>query len=240
MGAFDRWMRDRSFLLLLVLLCIASAVIYRDFLSLSKLYLFKDIGSDSINALFPELVHNARYLREEGLFGPLGRFELLYLTEFYLSDIAKSQLKLPTRSRGEADSREPLGPHGEPASLPAAGVGNSLGAQRGSGGAAAPDGESVAASFTSASRRHSWAELLQRVFEVDALRCPSCGERMRMISAITDPMIARRILTCLGLPPRAPPLTPPEFPEPTPGSWFSEPEAFDFDQTPPVGWDQGG
>ncbi len=54
------------------------------------------------------------------------------------------------------------------------------------------------------------------------------------LAAITDPMIARRILTCLDLPPRAPPLTPPAFPEPTPGSWFRQPEAFDFDQTPPV------
>ena len=63
---------------------------------------------------------------------------------------------------------------------------------------------------------------------------------MRLIAAITDPMIARRILQCLGLPPRAPPLAQPPSPERTAGSWFTEPEVFDFDQTPPVEWDQGG
>jgi hypothetical protein len=84
------------------------------------------------------------------------------------------------------------------------------------------------------------AELLQRVFEVDALHCPSCGQRMSILAAITDPAVARRILACLGLPPRAPPLTPPPPPEPATGCWFSGPEAYDFDQTPPVEWDQGG
>ncbi len=51
-----------------------------------------------------------------------------------------------------------------------------------------------------------WAELLQRVFEVDALCCPRCGGRMRVLSAITDPTVAARILRCLALPSRAPPL----------------------------------
>ncbi len=51
-----------------------------------------------------------------------------------------------------------------------------------------------------------WAALLQRVFEIDALRCPRCGRAMRLIAAIEDPDIARRILECLKLPARAPPL----------------------------------
>ena len=53
-----------------------------------------------------------------------------------------------------------------------------------------------------------WAALLQRVFEVDALRCPRCGSTMRLIAAIEDPMVARKILECLKLPARAPPLVP--------------------------------
>jgi hypothetical protein len=61
-----------------------------------------------------------------------------------------------------------------------------------------------------------------------------------MIAAITDPLIARRILKHLALPPRAPPLAPPTPPEPTPGSGFTEPEVYDFDQTPPLEWDPGG
>ncbi len=55
-------------------------------------------------------------------------------------------------------------------------------------------------------RRAAWAELLQRVFEVDALRCPACSGRMRILSAITEPDVARRILECVGMPSRAPPL----------------------------------
>ena len=51
-----------------------------------------------------------------------------------------------------------------------------------------------------------WAALLQRVFEVDALRCPRCGSTMRLIAAIEDPAVAERILECLKLPARAPPL----------------------------------
>jgi len=54
--------------------------------------------------------------------------------------------------------------------------------------------------------RMRWATLLQRVFEVDALRCPRCGQAMRLIAAIEDPRVARRILECLKLPARAPPI----------------------------------
>ena len=57
-------------------------------------------------------------------------------------------------------------------------------------------------------RRMAWADLRKRVFDVDALRCPACGERMRLIAAITDPCVARRIFECLALPSRAPPLAP--------------------------------
>jgi hypothetical protein len=55
-------------------------------------------------------------------------------------------------------------------------------------------------------RRMRWAALLQRIFEVEALRCPGCGSTMRLIAAIEDPDVARRILECLALPARAPPL----------------------------------
>ena len=54
--------------------------------------------------------------------------------------------------------------------------------------------------------RMRWAALLRRVFEVDALRCPRCGSTMRLIAAIEDPDVARRILECLELPSRSPPM----------------------------------
>ncbi len=76
-------------------------------------------------------------------------------------------------------------------------------------------------------RRMRWAALLQRVFEVDALRCPRCTSTMRLIAAIEDPAVAERILECLKLPARAPPLgraiATPEEPEWSAGDWFFDP-----------------
>jgi len=92
-------------------------------------------------------------------------------------------------------------------------------------------------------RRHPWADLLQRVFEVDALSCPCCGGRMRILAAIAEADVARRILACLALPARAPPVAPRR------PIVFAEPQAngddalgredpawsgFEFDQTVPT------
>ena len=44
-----------------------------------------------------------------------------------------------------------------------------------------------------------WAELLERVFGVDILRCPRCGGRRHMIAQITDPLAIRKVLGHLGL-----------------------------------------
>jgi hypothetical protein len=84
-------------------------------------------------------------------------------------------------------------------------------------------------------RRAPWAELLQRVFEVDALACPKCGGRMRVLSVITDPTVAGRILRCLALPARAPPLATAREEVGPPGSVgelsFEVIPEFDFDQS---------
>jgi hypothetical protein len=74
-----------------------------------------------------------------------------------------------------------------------------------------------------------WASLLQRVFEVDELRCPRCGSRLRLIAATLDSTVARRILECLKLPARAPPLEPT-----TADGLHAEPPGDDdfFDQSP--------
>ncbi len=57
-------------------------------------------------------------------------------------------------------------------------------------------------------RRLPWAELLRRVFQEDVLRCPQCGGRAEVISAITQPKVIQAILICLGSSVRAPPLSP--------------------------------
>jgi hypothetical protein len=50
----------------------------------------------------------------------------------------------------------------------------------------------------------SWAALLKRVLDVDALVCPGCGAAMVVLAFLTDPPVVRRILEHLDLPSVAP------------------------------------
>lgn len=43
-------------------------------------------------------------------------------------------------------------------------------------------------------RRRSWARLLARIYEVDPLTCPRCGHELKVVAAITDPVVIDRIL----------------------------------------------
>jgi Putative transposase/Transposase zinc-binding domain len=75
-----------------------------------------------------------------------------------------------------------------------------------------PDEPSApAAAVPRGPRRYPWADLLRRVFAVDALTCPDCSGRMRILAAIHPPESAGAILDCLGLPSRPPPLDPPRY-----------------------------
>jgi len=57
-------------------------------------------------------------------------------------------------------------------------------------------------------RNYSWAELMKRVFGFDVLKCDRCGGRMRILCAINPPPAIKKILDCLGLPSRPPPISP--------------------------------
>jgi len=57
-------------------------------------------------------------------------------------------------------------------------------------------------------RNYAWAELLKRLFSVDVLVCERCGGRMRVLCAVHPPDAIQKILDCLGLPSRPPPLAP--------------------------------
>src|SRR5438093_9582070 len=57
-------------------------------------------------------------------------------------------------------------------------------------------------------RNYTWSQLMARVFALDVLECPQCGSRMRILAAIQDPVVARKILDSLGLPSRPPPVAP--------------------------------
>jgi membrane protein YfhO len=54
---------------MLGLLVMLVVIVFHGYLFHDKAYLFKDIGSDSINAFYPHTVHLVDYLREEGLPG---------------------------------------------------------------------------------------------------------------------------------------------------------------------------
>ena len=56
----------QGMLLLFLLTAMSSLIIYWDFLTFSSLFLYKDIGSDTLNVFYPKYVHLADYLRTEG------------------------------------------------------------------------------------------------------------------------------------------------------------------------------
>ena len=73
---------------------------------------------------------------------------------------------------------------------------------------------------------------------------------MHVLAAITEPDVAQRILACLNLPTRAPPLSAsrpvgprkgwPEREAPSTIEADAHWSAFDFDQSTPAEWDIGG
>ena len=58
-------------------------------------------------------------------------------------------------------------------------------------------------------RNYTWAELMKRVWALDVLECPRCQGRMRILAAIHSPAAIGKILDCLSLPSRDPPVSPP-------------------------------
>jgi len=57
-------------------------------------------------------------------------------------------------------------------------------------------------------RRLSWAKLLRRVLDVDALACARCAAPMIVLAFLTDPPVVHRILDHLHLPSAPPAITP--------------------------------
>jgi hypothetical protein len=49
---------------------------------------------------------------------------------------------------------------------------------------------------------------MQRVFAVDVLECPRCGNKMKILATVHPPEATTAILESLGICPRAPPLAP--------------------------------
>jgi hypothetical protein len=47
--------------------------------------------------------------------------------------------------------------------------------------------------------RLDWATLLKRVYDVDALQCPKCGDRMRFVEVVEERSLARSLLGAAGV-----------------------------------------
>ena len=62
--------------------------------------------------------------------------------------------------------------------------------------------------YGSRPRNYPWAQLMARVFSLDVLESDRCSGRLRILAAIHSPDAIRAILECLGLPSRAPPISP--------------------------------
>ncbi|HEY5789748.1 MAG TPA: transposase [Gammaproteobacteria bacterium] len=77
------------------------------------------------------------------------------------------------------------------------------------------DSEAVDEELSRAARS-SWARLLRKVYEVEALTCPHCGGEMRVIAVIEEAPVIERILRHVGVWEPTPPLrAPPEEAWPT-------------------------
>ncbi|MEO8768827.1 MAG: YfhO family protein [Ferruginibacter sp.] len=50
----------------LALLIIMAVIVFKDFIFFEKIFLYKDIGSDSLNGYYPYLVHNVHYFEKYG------------------------------------------------------------------------------------------------------------------------------------------------------------------------------
>ncbi len=64
---FDKLTGNKPFYVFLVLLAAIIYYVFKDYLLFHYLYLFKDIGSDTINVFYPNFVHISDYLRAEGI-----------------------------------------------------------------------------------------------------------------------------------------------------------------------------
>jgi hypothetical protein len=71
-----------------------------------------------------------------------------------------------------------------------------------------PNGEDFQKATHCHPRNYSWAELMKRVWDVDVLKCDRCGGRMHILCAINNREAIVKILDCLGLPSRPPPIYP--------------------------------
>ncbi|MCC6182563.1 MAG: YfhO family protein [Bacteroidia bacterium] len=66
---YDKYINGKELYFLMGLVLLSCYIIFSDFIHLKKIYLFKDIGSDTINMYHPLLIHLSEYIKQEGVPG---------------------------------------------------------------------------------------------------------------------------------------------------------------------------
>lgn len=64
---YDSYIKGKEIYYLLSAVLIGCYIVFQDFISFKKIFLFKDIGSDTINMYHPLLVNYSEYLKTEGV-----------------------------------------------------------------------------------------------------------------------------------------------------------------------------
>ncbi len=66
---YDTYIKGKELYYLMGIIAIVCYLVFTDFINLKKVYLFKDIGSDSLNIYFPWLASTSDYLKTESSLG---------------------------------------------------------------------------------------------------------------------------------------------------------------------------
>ena len=66
-NVYDSYIKGKELFYLLILTLLLSSFIFYDFINFKKIFLFKDIGSDTINMYHPLLINVSEYLKYEGV-----------------------------------------------------------------------------------------------------------------------------------------------------------------------------
>jgi len=64
---YDSYIKGKELYYLMALVTLGCYIVFQDFINFKKIFLFKDIGSDTINMFHPILIHLTHYLKTEGV-----------------------------------------------------------------------------------------------------------------------------------------------------------------------------
>ena len=66
---YDSFIKGKELYYLMAAVLLGCYIVFQDFINLKKIFLFKDIGSDTINMYHPLLINLSEYMKHEGVPG---------------------------------------------------------------------------------------------------------------------------------------------------------------------------